>query len=89
VEITALPHYEFQEEKFKEQVAFPLRKHAVCQSSKLLSWVLLDCAAACFLELMTGMICSFAYAYQIIGIQNHWLLLEGTEQQHIPVLELN
>jgi len=38
---------------------------------------------------MTGMICSFAYAYQIIGIQNHWLLHEGTEQQHIPVLELN
>jgi hypothetical protein len=29
VEITALPHYEFQEEKFKEQVAFPLRKQFV------------------------------------------------------------
>ena len=29
VEITALPHYEFQEEKFKDQVAFPLRKQFV------------------------------------------------------------
>jgi hypothetical protein len=38
---------------------------------------------------MSGMICSFAYAYQIIGIHNHWRLYEGTEQQHIPVLELN
>ena len=29
VEITALPYYEFQEKKFKEQVAFPLRKQFV------------------------------------------------------------
>jgi hypothetical protein len=29
VEITALPYYEFQKEKFKEQVAFPLRKQFV------------------------------------------------------------
>ena len=29
VEITALPSYEYQEENFKEQVAFPLRKQFV------------------------------------------------------------
>jgi hypothetical protein len=28
VEITALPYYEFPKEKFKDQVAFPLRKHS-------------------------------------------------------------